>query len=84
MLDIAWPELMVVGAVALVAIGPKDLPKVMHTLGVWTGKVRRAVIAIQHDFERLAAEAEKAEEKELASKAPPSKQPSSRPSGEDL
>ena len=40
MLDIAWPELVVIGAVALVAIGPKDLPKVMHTLGQWAGKAR--------------------------------------------
>lgn len=58
MLDIAWPELLVVGAVALVAIGPKDLPKVMHTFGVWAGKARRAFNSIQHDLERLSFEAE--------------------------
>lgn len=61
MLDIAWPELLVVGAVALVAVGPKDLPRVMHALGVWAGKARRFAMAIQHDFERLAHEAESAE-----------------------
>ena len=66
MLDIAWPELIVVGAVALVAIGPKDLPKVMHTLGIWAGKARRAFIAIQHDIERLGFEAEQAEKARAA------------------
>lgn len=61
MLDVAWPELLVVGAVALVAVGPKDLPKVMHALGRWAGKARRMFLAIQHDFERLSHEAEQLE-----------------------
>ena len=63
MLDIGWSELLVVGAVALVAIGPKDLPKVMHAFGTWVGKARRAFVAIQHDMERLAYEAEQEEER---------------------
>ena len=58
MLDIAWPELMVIGAVALVAIGPKDLPKVMHTLGRWAGKARRTVGDIQRAFDQLNYESE--------------------------
>lgn len=71
MLDIAWPELLVVGAVALVAIGPKDLPKVMHTLGRWVGKARRAFLAIQHDFERMGFEVEQEERrKEQQEKGP--------------
>jgi sec-independent protein translocase protein TatB len=40
MLDIAWPELIVIGIVAVVAIGPKDLPKVMNTMGRFAGKAR--------------------------------------------
>ena len=71
MLDIAWPELLVVGAVALVAIGPKDLPKVMHTMGVWVGKARRVLIAIQHDIERMGYEAEQAERHERETKEDP-------------
>jgi sec-independent protein translocase protein TatB len=67
MLDVAWPELLVIGAVTLVAVGPKDLPKVMHTLGIWAGRVRRAFIAIQHDFERLSFEAEEIERKKVES-----------------
>ena len=61
MLDIAWPELLVIGAVALVAIGPKDLPKVMHNLGQWAGKARRMVHDVQRSFEQLNYESEIAE-----------------------
>jgi sec-independent protein translocase protein TatB len=68
MFDIAWPELLVVGAVALVVIGPKDLPKAMHTLGTWMGKARRAFLAFQHNMERLAHEAEAAEQLKQATK----------------
>ncbi len=63
MLDVAWPEILVIGAVALVAIGPKDLPKVMHTMGTWAAKARRVFLAIQHDIECLGYEAEEAERK---------------------
>lgn len=78
MLDIAWPELLVVGAVALVAIGPKDLPKVMHALGRWTGKARRAFLAIQHDLERMGFEAEQEERR----KAPKDKETPTNPPDE--
>jgi sec-independent protein translocase protein TatB len=61
MLDIAWPELIVIGAVALVAIGPKDLPKVMYKLGQWTGKARRMMNDLRRSFEQLSYETEVAE-----------------------
>jgi len=61
MLDIAWPELVVIGAVALVAIGPKDLPKVMRTLGQWAGKARGMMHDIHRSFEQLNYETEVAE-----------------------
>ena len=41
MLDMSWGEMMVIGAVALIVIGPKDLPKALRTLGNMTAKVRR-------------------------------------------
>ncbi|MDD3287970.1 MAG: twin-arginine translocase TatA/TatE family subunit [Alphaproteobacteria bacterium] len=41
MLDVAWPELLVIGAVALVAVGPEDFPKIMRSLGRWAGKISR-------------------------------------------
>jgi sec-independent protein translocase protein TatB len=61
MLDVAWPELMVIGAVALVAIGPKDLPKVMHGLGVWAGKARKMLHELHGAFDQLTYESEVAE-----------------------
>lgn len=61
MLDIAWPELMVIGIVAVVAIGPKDLPKVMHTMGRWAGKARHMAQDVQRAVEQLNFEAEAAD-----------------------
>ena len=43
MFDIAPSELLLVAIVALVVIGPKDLPKVMRVVGYWTGKARGAM-----------------------------------------
>lgn len=40
MLDIGWSELLVIGIVALVVVGPKDLPRMFHTLGRFTAKLR--------------------------------------------
>ena len=68
MLDIAWPELVVIGAVALVAIGPKDLPKVMRALGRWAGKLRRAAQGLRDTFEQWSYEARVAEETEKEDK----------------
>ena len=74
MLDIAWPELVVIGAVALVAIGPKDLPRVMRTLGKWAGKARAAMRDLQQSFEQLSYEteiAEKLKRQEQEMQSPP-------------
>lgn len=40
MLDIGWTELLVIGVVALIVVGPEDLPRLFHTLGRITGRVR--------------------------------------------
>lgn len=40
MFDIAPTELMLVALVALVVIGPKDLPRLMRTVGYWVGRAR--------------------------------------------
>jgi sec-independent protein translocase protein TatB len=61
MLDVAWPELAVIGAVALVAIGPKDLPKAMYTLGRWAGKARKFAHDMRQAFDQVTYEAEVAD-----------------------
>jgi sec-independent protein translocase protein TatB len=58
MFDIAWSELMLIGAVALVVIGPKDLPKAMRTAGQAIGKIRRMAGEFQSQFNDAMREAE--------------------------
>lgn len=58
MFDIAWSELALIGAVALVVIGPKDLPKVMRTMGKWTRKARVMANEFQRNVEDMVREAD--------------------------
>jgi len=58
MFDIAWSEFMLIGAVALVVIGPKDLPKAMRTVGQAVGKIRRMAAEFQGQFNDAMREAE--------------------------
>ena len=58
MFDIGWSELLLVGAVALVVIGPKDLPGALRTLGRMTGKMRRMAGEFQNQFNEAIREAE--------------------------
>lgn len=53
MLDLGWTELLVIGVVALVVIGPKDLPGMFRALGKFTAKARR----MARDFSRAMEEA---------------------------
>jgi sec-independent protein translocase protein TatB len=61
MFDIGWGELVVIGIVALIAIGPKELPTVLRTVGQWMGKVRRMASEFQGQFQEAMREAEFAE-----------------------
>ena len=61
MFDIGWGELVVIGIVALIAIGPKELPSVLRTLGQWMGKVRRMASEFQAQFQEAMREAEMAD-----------------------
>jgi sec-independent protein translocase protein TatB len=58
MFDIGWGELIVIGIVALIAIGPKELPGALRTLGQWVGKVRRMASDFQGQFQEAIREAE--------------------------
>jgi sec-independent protein translocase protein TatB len=66
MFDIGWGELVVIGIVALIAIGPKELPTVLRTLGQYMGKVRRMAADFQGQFQEAMREAELAELKKQA------------------
>jgi sec-independent protein translocase protein TatB len=58
MFNFGWGELVVIGIVALIAIGPKELPTVLRTIGQWTGKVRRMASEFQGQFQDALREAE--------------------------
>lgn len=58
MFDMSWGEVMVIGAVALIVIGPKDLPKALRTVGQVTGKLRRMASEFQTQFNDAMREAE--------------------------
>jgi sec-independent protein translocase protein TatB len=66
MFDIGWGELVVIGIVALIAIGPKELPTVLRTLGQYMAKIRRMAGDFQSQFQEAMREAELAELKKQA------------------
>ena len=61
MFDIGWSELLIVGIVALIVIGPKELPGVLRSAGQWIGKVRRMAADFQGQFQEAMREAEMAD-----------------------
>jgi len=61
MFDIGWSELLVIGVVALIAIGPKELPGVLRSVGQWMGKIRRMAAEFQGQFQEAMREAEMAD-----------------------
>jgi len=58
MFDISWTEFLLIGIVALIVIGPKELPGVMRTMGQWTRKLRGMASDFQHQFQEAMREAE--------------------------
>lgn len=61
MFDIGWSELVVIAVVALIAIGPKELPGVLRMVGQWIGKARRMASDFQGQFNEAMREAEMAD-----------------------
>lgn len=58
MFDIGWSEMAVILLVALVVIGPRDLPRVARTMGRWVAKGRAMAREFQNALEDMAREAE--------------------------
>src|SRR3981081_3388023 len=61
MFDIGWSELVVIAVVALIAIGPKELPGGLRMGGRWMGKARRRAAEFQGQFQEAMREAEMAD-----------------------
>jgi sec-independent protein translocase protein TatB len=58
MFDMGWSELLLVAVLAIVFVGPKDLPRLMRTLGRYVAKMRAMAREFQNSFEDLARESE--------------------------
>ncbi len=58
MLDIGWTEMLMIAVIAIVVIGPRDLPKMLKTVGGWVRKARATVRELQTGIEDMAREAE--------------------------
>lgn len=69
MFDIGWPELMLIGLVALVVIGPKDLPKAIYGVGKWVRKARLVAREFQTHVDDMMREAELDDLRQQALKA---------------
>src|SRR5688500_1364347 len=61
MFDIGWSELVVIAVVALIVIGPKELPGVLRTLGHYMRKIRGMASEFQGQFDEAMREAEMAD-----------------------
>lgn len=59
MFDIGWTELLVVATVAIIVVGPKDLPRMLRTFGQTVGKVRRMAGEFQSTFNDAVRDVEK-------------------------
>jgi sec-independent protein translocase protein TatB len=58
MFDIGWFELFFVIVVAVIVVGPKDLPKMMRNIGRWTGRARAMADQFRRSFEDMARQSE--------------------------
>ena len=58
MFDISWSEFAIIAVVALIAIGPKELPGVLRMVGPWMGKARKMAAEFQGQFREAMREAE--------------------------
>ncbi len=52
MFDVGFSELVVIGLIALIVLGPKRLPEVARTAGRWMGQLRRFIADVKQDIDR--------------------------------
>ena len=58
MLDFSWSHILIVLIVALVVVGPKDLPRLMRMVGQWMGKARAMADQFRKSFDEMARQSE--------------------------
>ncbi|MBV8168987.1 MAG: twin-arginine translocase subunit TatB [Alphaproteobacteria bacterium] len=58
MFDLEWSKVLVIGVIALMVIKPKDLPRVLRTVGYWVRQARQVASEFQSSIEQMAREAE--------------------------
>jgi len=64
MFELDWAKLVIIGVVALIVIGPKELPSVLRTMGQWMAKIRRMAAEFQGQLQEAMREAEMADLKQ--------------------
>lgn len=52
MFEVGFSELVLIGIVALLVIGPERLPGIARTAGLWLGRMRSMVSSVKHDIDR--------------------------------
>jgi len=58
MIDLSWSHILIVLVVALVVVGPKDLPRLMHMIGRWMAKARAMADQFRKSFDEMSRQAE--------------------------
>jgi sec-independent protein translocase protein TatB len=58
MFDIGWSELLIIAVMALIVVGPKDLPVLLRTVGRYVGIVRRQAAEFRAQFDEALRESE--------------------------
>jgi sec-independent protein translocase protein TatB len=58
MLDLGLSELLIIGVVALIVVGPKDLPKMLRTLGQYAGRAKSIAREFQRSMDDAARQAD--------------------------
>lgn len=68
MLDLGWSELALIAVLAVIVLGPKELPQAMRTLGRWTRKIRGLAGEFQRHLDDMVRESELDEVKKSVEK----------------
>ena len=51
--QIGWFEILIIAAIAIIVVGPKDFPIVLKKIGSWIGTVKKYINTIQHEVSNL-------------------------------